>query len=228
MTVCALTTPPATLSLRMYALTRSSYCSSLSGRPRGEYGKTLSVFLLGQPWKKCFGAAYRAFGYFSPQVLTKMAGSFCRTILNRRTGHLWGWWLFPLQYYTEQWFVLLESHVFNLCRIRHGWRIGCRFSNVRCLTQFNIGIFLLNIYNYSMWTMWASFTDNYLREVTLSSVKLKASRKVTTRQTVKLKTPGIEDVYSINYTFRLFKSKCFCVWGLCRIGRLGEGGGVGG
>lgn len=52
MTVCALTTPPATLSLRMYALTRSSYCSSLSGRPRGEYGKTLSVFLLGLlPWK---------------------------------------------------------------------------------------------------------------------------------------------------------------------------------
>lgn len=181
-----------------------------------------------------------------------MAGSFCRTILNRRTGHLWGWWLFPLQYYTEQWFVLLELHVFNLCRIRHGWRIGCRFSNVRCLTQFNIGIFLLNIYNYSMWTMWASFTDNYLQEVTLSlymfikmfiaciyrifyyyknwfSLKLKASRKVTTRQTVKLKTPGIEDVYSINYTFRLFQSKCFCVWGLCRIGRLGElGGGVGG
>lgn len=156
-----------------------------------------------------------------------MAGSFCRTILNRRTGHLRGWWLFPLQYYTEQWFVLLELHVFNLCRIRHGWRIGCRFSNVRCLTQFNIGIFLLNIYNYSMWTMWASFTDNYLREVTLSSVKLKASRKVTTRQTVKLKTPGIEDVYSINYTFRLFKSKCFCVWGLCRIGRLGGGWGVG-
>lgn len=48
---CALTTPPATLSLQMYTLTRSSYCSSLSGRPRGEYAKTLSVFLLGLPWK---------------------------------------------------------------------------------------------------------------------------------------------------------------------------------
>lgn len=50
MTVCALTTPPATLSLRMYALTRSSYCSSLSGRPRGEYGKTLSVFYWESVW----------------------------------------------------------------------------------------------------------------------------------------------------------------------------------
>lgn len=176
----------------MYALTRSSYCSSLSGRPRGEYGKTPSVLLLGLPWKSVWVLRIVLSVTSLPKSSLKWQAAFAGPFLIAEQAIYGG-----DGYYTEQWFVLLELHVFNLCRIRHGWRIGCRFSNVRCLTQFNIGIFLLNIYNYSMWTMWASFTDNYLREVTLSSVKLKASRKVTTRQTVKLKTPGIKDVYSI-------------------------------
>lgn len=209
----------------MYALTRSSYCSSLSGRPRGEYGKTPSVLLLGLPWKSVWVLRIVLSVTSLPKSSLKWQAAFAGPFLIAEQAIYGGDGFFHFSITQSSDLCFLN---FNLCRIRHGWRIGCRFSNVRCLTQFNIGIFLPNIYNYSMWTMWASFTDNYLREVTLSSVKLKASRKVTTRQTVKLKTPGIEDVYSINYTFRLFKSKCFCVWGLCRIERLGEGGGVGG
>lgn len=87
MTTCALSTPPATLSLRMYALTGLLYCQSFKGRPRSECGETLSLFFTRTTLKKNFDATYRAFVYFSPQLLAQMTDSFCRTILNRLRGH---------------------------------------------------------------------------------------------------------------------------------------------
>lgn len=45
MPICALTNQPATRSVRMFALTTSSYCPSFNGRQQGECGKTLSLLL---------------------------------------------------------------------------------------------------------------------------------------------------------------------------------------
>lgn len=197
MTVCALTTPPATLSLRMYPLTRS-YCSSLSGRPRGEYGKTPSVLLLGLPWKSVWVLRIVLSVTSLPKSSLKWQAAFAGPFLIAEQAIYGGDGFFHFSI-TQSSDLCFLNCMFSIC-VGSGMagELVVDFPmSVVLLFNFNIGIFLLNIYNYSMWTMWASFTDNFLREVTLSSVKLKASRKVTTRQTVKLKTPGIKDVYSI-------------------------------
>lgn len=105
-----------------------------------------------------------------------MTDSFCRTILNRITGHLssslrsvcsvFTAFLLLLRVIAFPTSVLHTSVICPSCVLSVGsgmvWELGVRFPNAPRLTQFNIDIFILNN-DYS-----TRFTDYYLREVTLS------------------------------------------------------------
>lgn len=135
---CALTTPPTTLSLRMYALTRSSYCSSLSGRPRGEYGKTLSVFLLGLPWKSVCVLRVVLSVTSLPKSSLKWQATFAGPFLiaERAIYEGDGFFHFSITQSSDLCFL---NCMFSIC-VGSGMAgaLGVRFSNFPCLTQFNI------------------------------------------------------------------------------------------
>lgn len=75
-TICELSTPPATRYFRTYAFTSSSYTPSFRGRPRGECGNLCSFDLVGLA-RKCFFILLTVLSFtFLPNVLLKWAAVF--------------------------------------------------------------------------------------------------------------------------------------------------------